>query len=819
MAQGNSTAGRNDKGDTRTMNFKKADLQQDTNHAHTSEGAEVCEANRQAGDSELHSQPQEFTGPEGRVPGLQIQLQQRENQIQSLQQRLRDLEASATQARIANETLTYYLERYKRVKDRFLPRGSFRERVCRQIAHRILARPSGAAQSQPKVARAPITLTLKSVAGSRTGAEIVIDPPPEWCDFHQPPVVIAIPNWNRVDLLRRCIESILAKTDYARFRICVYEQGSTDGSREYLQSLAPHVDAVLGDENIGFVDANNALIRRYAKWDVVFLNNDTEVTDGWLERLVETAYRANNIGMVGPKLIYKDGRLQEAGSQVFRDGSARAYGKYADQADPMFNQLREVDYCSAACLYAKRKVLDCVGGFDTRYSPAYYEDTDLAFAVREAGFKVLYEPRSTVIHHEYSTSGGTAFERMEANRTKFLEKWAEPLKRQQRNFWEALSVNPREKILVIDNIVPAQDRSSGGNRLFEFLLLLARHYHVVFAYMGAYALQEYVKPLERYGITVFYPGYAKAVNNYDLDLGAVLQHNDFKFIFFELFGMAEQYLGVVRQYSPGTPVIIDTFDVHFLRETREAITANDAGLLRKAQETQRRELAVYKQADLVLTVTADDKQALLKEDPQLNIAVIPNIHTLPSSVVPRAGRRDLLFVGGFSHTPNVDGVLYFCREILPLVLQQLPQTRLWVVGNAPPPEIVALASQNIIVTGYALYLAPYLESALVSVAPLRFGSGMKGKIGEAMAWGIPVVTTTIGAEGMGLQDGIDALIADTAEDFALRIIRLHQSPELWDSVAQNARKRVEREWSPDAVDRSLTEILAGVRTDKLAAVS
>src|SRR5260370_28472201 len=227
------------------MNFKKADLQHDTSHAHTSEDAELREPNHRAGDSEPHSQPQEFIGrQEGRVAGLEIQLRQKENQIQSLQQRLRDLEVSATQARIANETLTYYLERYKRVKDRFLPRGSFRERLCRQIAHRILARPSGPAQQQSKPAPGPIRITRHSVGESRTTADIVIDPPQEWCEgLQQPPVVIAIPNWNRVDLLRRCIESILTKTGYARYRICVYEQGSTDGSREYLQSLAPHVDA------------------------------------------------------------------------------------------------------------------------------------------------------------------------------------------------------------------------------------------------------------------------------------------------------------------------------------------------------------------------------------------------------------------------------------------------------------------------------------------------------------------------------------------------------------------------------------------------
>jgi GT2 family glycosyltransferase/uncharacterized coiled-coil protein SlyX len=798
------------------MDSKKADLQQEISHAYISEGTRCCDLSGAAEESRLQSQPKELTQrPEDRLAELEIQLGHKENELLSLQQRLADLQSSATQARIANETLTYYLERYKRVKDRFLPPGSLRERVSRRIAHRILARPAAAARLRPKQIR------LASDGGEARGrvAEFVIRPPAEWCsDIHRPPVVIAIPNWNRVKLLRRCIESIFARTAYERYRICVYEQGSLDGSREYLQSLAPHVDAIFGDENIGFVDANNAIVRRYAEWDIVFLNNDTEVTDGWLERLVETAYAADKIGLVGSKLIYSDGRLQEAGSQVFQDGSARAYGKYEYQADPIFNQLREVDYCSAACLYAKRKVLDSAGGFDERYSPAYYEDTDLAFAARAAGFKVLYEPRSTVIHQEYATSGGAAFERMEANRIKFLHKWAEPLKSRQKSLWEAVSVSQKQKVLVIDNIVPAQDRSSGGTRLFEFLLLLARHYHVVFAHVGAFALQEYIKPLERYGITVFYPGYAKAVNNYELDLGAVLRYNHFKFIFCELFGIAEQYLGVVRQYSRGTPVIVDTFDVHFLRETREAMTANDAGLLRKAQETKRRELAVYKQADLVLTVTPEDKQALLREDPQLNISVIPNIHVIPTTVVSRGGRRDMIFVGGFSHTPNVDGVLYFCREILPIVQQRLPKITLWVVGNVPPPEMVALASENVIVTGYARHLAPYLESALVSVAPLRFGSGMKGKIGEAMAWGIPVVTTTIGAEGMGLQDGVDALIADTPEDFARRITQLHELPELWDSVAQNARRRVEREWSPDAVDRCLTEILAGIRADKLAAV-
>ncbi|HEX6504799.1 MAG TPA: glycosyltransferase [Terriglobales bacterium] len=745
-------------------------------------------------------------GADERVSALENQLRQKESELISLRQRLKDVQASATQARIANQTLTYYLERYKRVKDRFLPPGSFRERICRQLAHRILARP--VAYPAGRDLRVSTLSGPRTAGGVMTGTDIVVEAPPEWLgDLTHPPVVIAIPNWNRVNLLRRCLESIFTYTGYERYRICVFEQGSSDGSKQYLQSLGSRVDPIYADENLGFVSANNAIIRRYAKWDVVFLNNDTEVTDGWLERLVETAYRTNNIGLVGAKLIYEDGRLQEAGSQVFQDGSARAYGRYEDQSDPAFNQLREVDYCSAACLYAKRTVLDLVGGFDERYSPAYYEDTDLAFAARAAGFKTFYEPRSVVVHYEYSTSGGTAFDRMETNRQKFVEKWAESLRRQQKNLWEAVALNAREKILVIDNIVPAPDRSSGGTRLFEFLLLLARHYHVVLAYMGAYALEEYIKPLEQHGITVFYPGYAKALNNYDIDLVAILRHNEFKFIFCELFGMAEQYLSVIREFSPSTPVVVDTFDVHFLREAREAATANDPVLARRAQETKRREFSIYGQVDMVLTVTDEDRQVLLREDPGLNVAVVPNIHAFPDHISARSARRDLLFVGGFSHTPNVDAVLYFCREIFPLVLRQLPELKVWVIGNAPPAEVVALSSENVVVTGYVGYLAPFLESALISIAPLRFGSGMKGKIGEAMAWGLPVVTTSIGAEGMGLQPGVDALIADTPQEFAGAIIRLHEEPDLWASVVAKARERVQREWSPDAVDGQLVKIL------------
>jgi glycosyltransferase involved in cell wall biosynthesis len=272
--------------------------------------------------------------------------------------------------------------------------------------------------------------------------------------------------------------------------------------------------------------------------------------------------------------------------------------------------------------------------------------------------------------------------------------------------------------------------------------------------------------------------------------------------------VAEQFLNAIREQSPHSLAVVDTYDVHFVREMREAAIACDPSLKRKAERTKRRELEIYGSADLVLTVTEDDRRALLSESRKMNVAIVPNIHVLPEVVAPRSSRRDLVFVGGFTHRPNVDAVLYFCREILPLVQEQIADVKLYIVGNAPPAEVVTLGSERVIVTGYVANMAPYLNSALVSVIPLRFGSGMKGKIGEAMAYGLPSVTTSIGAEGMGLLDGVDALIADGPEEFAARIVLLYRDPEMWSSIAEKARIHVAREWSPEAVNRELSDILA-----------
>jgi len=157
--------------------------------------------------------------------------------------------------------------------------------------------------------------------------------------------------------------------------------------------------------NSGFVHAVNAGIAAARGEFIVLLNNDTVVTPGWLDALVDRAKSDRRVGVVGAKLVYPDGRLQEAGGIVWRDGSAWNYGRYNDPDDPAYTLLADVDYCSGACLLVRADILNTLGGLDTRYVPAYYEDADLAFATRELGFRVVYEPKAVVCHIEGATSG------------------------------------------------------------------------------------------------------------------------------------------------------------------------------------------------------------------------------------------------------------------------------------------------------------------------------------------------------------------------------------------------------------------------------
>jgi glycosyltransferase involved in cell wall biosynthesis len=185
---------------------------------------------------------------------------------------------------------------------------------------------------------------------------------------------------------------------------------------------------------------------------------------------------------------------------------------------------------------------------------------------------------------------------------------------------------------------------------------------------------------------------------------------------------------------------------------------------------------------------------------------VPTIVDVPGSKAPFSLRRDFLFIGGFQHTPNIDAVIFFLEKIYPLVKEQLGDAKFYIIGDKAPPEVVALATDNVIVAGLQPDVRPFFESVKLSVAPLRYGAGIKGKINLSMGFGVPVVATSLAAEGIALTDREDILIADESEDFARAVVELYKSEELWNRLSENGIKKTKARYSVPAARRRLSHL-------------
>ena len=255
-------------------------------------------------------------------------------------------------------------------------------------------------------------------------------------------------------------------------------------------------------------------------------------------------------------------------------------------------------------------------------------------------------------------------------------------------------------------------------------------------------------------------------------------------------------------------VIIDSVDVHFHRLAAKARLTQTMKDRNKAQQLKSRELATYRKADVVTTVSEEDRKILRREIPDLRVEIIPLIHEIPP-LTERAHQMgsSLLFVGNFHHHPNVDAMIYFCDEILPLIRRRAPEVRLTIVGNSPPEAVKALAGNAVSVLGYVPDLKPLLQGSDISIAPLRYGGGIKGKISEAMAYGLPVITTSVGTEGFGLSPGENVLVGDTPAAFADAVVQLIRDRQLYDKLRKAAWVFVKERYSVSAVSKQIQHVI------------
>ncbi|HEX3282815.1 MAG TPA: glycosyltransferase [Pyrinomonadaceae bacterium] len=613
---------------------------------------------------------------------------------------------------------------------------------------------------------------------------------------------IIIPVFNKAEFTWQCLNSLLQEVDLSTNEIIVVDNASRDRTAEVLAHFANIVRVIRNEENRGFVDACNQGAAAARGRYFLFLNNDTEVQPGWLSNLVETLEARPEHGAAGSLFLYPDGTIQEAGAIVWQNGEAHHYGWGGSVDNRRFNFAREVDYCSAASLLIRKEIFERLGGFDRRFAPAYYEDIDLCFGVRSLGYKVIYQPASRVVHHEGATAGrdvNKGFKHFQViNRGKFEEKWRHVLQTEhcQKNLKRVDEAAYRKlgpHVLVFDERIPSPDRDAGSARMFMILTALTKWCHVVFVPFNRPQGIEYEEALWKAGIET-----ADAV-----DYRRLLKNREVQAVVLSRPTVAEAMIGRIRRAGKNVAVVFDMVDAYFIRLDRESRISGNAQTAQESERYRKLETRLALASDLVWCNSADDKRVMAAQIPGKQIEVIPTIHALHDSGKPFAERQHLLFIGNMAHRPNTDAVHFFMRDIYPLVERSLPAAKVFIVGDNATTEILAYASERIQVTGYLPDIAPLLQGCRVFLAPLRFGAGVKGKVGEAMSYALPVVTTSIGAEGFGLVNESSALIADTPEPFAAAVVRLYSDEALWEQLARNSRRLVAENFTPEIISETI----------------
>lgn len=371
----------------------------------------------------------------------------------------------------------------------------------------------------------------------------------------------------------------------------------------------------------------------------------------------------------------------------------------------------------------------------------------------------------------------------------------------------------RRKILIVDIRIPTPDIQSSGVRMaavvrllqeleFEITFVSSHYpadYHWIFANIEE-ELRKRVASLAAQGVSVLF-GYDAAVahlisNGCQYDAALVC-----------LPDLMLQYSAAIRVYAPQATLIYDTVDLHGIRHRRAAQLSGNAEQFRLADRYEQMEAVNILAADRIVAINAHEARLMGERHSNARIFTIPNIHTARDQVPDFAQRDGLLFIGHYLHPPNEDAAVHLARDILPAVRKSLGDVPLHLVGSAPTESIRALAGAGVHVTGHVPDVTHFFDRCRVFVAPLRYGAGMKGKIGQSMSLGLPVVTTSVGAEGMDLEDAETVLIVDEPQEFAAAVVRLYRDEALWRKLSRQGLEHVASRFSPSVARTTLKQLL------------
>lgn len=620
-----------------------------------------------------------------------------------------------------------------------------------------------------------------------------------------PHVSIIIPCHNNFTLTYRCVQSILESDAETPFEIIVVDDGSIDETMLAELLFVGAVRVVRHASALGFVRAANAGAAVAGGDLLLFLNNDTELRTGALDELARTFADLPGIGVAGSKLINTDGTLQEAGGIIQRLGSGINWGLGDVAADPKYCYLRDADYVSGAALMIPRTLFESLRGFDEIYVPAYYEDTDLCFRVRQAGLRVVVQPLSEVVHHGGATSGTTAAQgavklHQSINQRKFLRRWNNVLA-EHHNAAAFPDLDAERQVtqraLFIDVTAPTPDRDGGSTVAWTHMRMLCRlGFKVSFIPADNMAnIPIYTANLQRIGIECYYAPYTGSVEQAFRRMAQIPP----QLIYFHRVDCAAPYIPIARKFFPAARLVYSVADLHFLRLSRQAALEDLPELKRRAEAVEREELAAAQAADAVIVHSAHEAAILRERVPGVRVAVVQWPFAAAPTDPDLSGRSGVGFVGGYGHVPNVDAALRLARNIMPAVRRALPGLRLRLIGAAAPASVRELASELDEVTGHAPDLGRAFAGLLCTAAPLRYGAGVKGKVLTSLALGLPCVMSEIAAEGIPLPAGLARLVCRSEAEMAERIIELHRHPELAETLSRQGLAFIREHYTEDAI--------------------